>query len=91
MVAKKHQEDMGIIVKMGRQFRNYLYRRKVKRSIRKANELKDLTGYRYYVIRFRGKVRVVPKRIIKIWMEKKYFKKGTTIQMIEKKAIYKTS
>lgn len=66
------------------------YNRKVGKLIQKAEELRNLTGYRYFVIRFRGKLRLLPKQQLKRWIDNRTFKKGTTIRDLEKKAIYTT-
>jgi hypothetical protein len=67
-----------------------LYNRKIGKLIKKAEELRRLTGYRYYIIRFKGRIRVLPKQQIKKWIAKGTFKSGTTISEIEEKAIYIT-
>lgn len=66
------------------------YNRKVGKLIQKAEKLRNLTGYRYFIIRFRGRLRVLPKQQLKKWIDNRTFKKGTTIQDIERKAIYTT-
>jgi len=66
------------------------YNRKVEKLIQKAENLRNLTGYCYFVIRFRGKLRIIPKKQLKMWIKNRTFKKGVTIQDIERKAIYTT-
>lgn len=63
---------------------------KYKHSIRKAKRLSKLTGLKYYVILLNGGLKVVPKRTIKELISKKRFRKGTTIQDIEKNALFIT-
>lgn len=63
---------------------------KYKRSIRKAKRLSKLTGLKYYVILLNGGLRVVPKKTIKELISKKRFRKGTTVQDIEKRALFIT-
>jgi hypothetical protein len=60
------------------------------RAIRKANDLAQATGYTYYVLNSKGRVVIKPKRLIKnlIACRGKYFKRGTTIQDIERIALY---
>lgn len=63
---------------------------KYKHSIRKAKRLSKLTGLKYYVILLNGGLKVVPKKTIKELISKKRFRKGTTIQDIEKNALFIT-
>lgn len=63
---------------------------KYKRSIRKAKRLSKLTGLKYYVILLNGGLKVVPKKTIKALISRKRFRKGTTIQDIEKNALFIT-
>jgi len=58
--------------------------------ISKAEALRELTGHRYVVIRFKGELRVVAKATIKLWLRKGIFKPGTTMASIEKVALYIT-
>lgn len=66
------------------------YNRKVGKLIKKAEKLRSLTGYCYFVIRFKGKLRVIPKKQLKSWIKNRTFRKGITIQDIERRAIYTT-
>jgi hypothetical protein len=61
-------------------------------AIRKANQLAAETGYKYIVFRAGGKTVIKPKKLLKsmIACPGKYFAKGTTIQDIEKRALYIT-
>jgi hypothetical protein len=63
------------------------------KAIRKANELRKETGYRYIVFMAGGKITIKPKRVIKgmLACRGKYFAKGTTISDIEKRALYITN
>ncbi len=63
---------------------------KYKRAIRKAKKLAELTGLRYFVIYLNGGLKVVPKKTIKELIQKRRFKKGTTIEDIEKRALFIT-
>ena len=60
------------------------------RAIKKANALAQATGYTYYVMEARGRIVIKPKRFIKnlLACKGKYFKRGTTIQDIERIALY---
>ena len=66
------------------------YNRRVGKLIKRAEELRRLTGYRYFIIRFRGRLKMLPKQQLKKWIDNGTFCKGTTIQELEKKAIYTT-
>jgi hypothetical protein len=66
------------------------YNRKVGKLIKRAEELRKLTGYRYLIIRFRGRIRMVSKKQLKKWIANGTFKRGTKIKDIENKAIYST-
>ena len=61
-------------------------------AIRKANRLHAETGYKYIVFRAAGKTVIKPKKLLKgmLAWPVKYFAKGTTIQDIEKRALYIT-
>lgn len=61
-----------------------------KHAIRKAKKLSKLTGLKYYVILLNGGLKVVPKKTIKALISRKRFRKGTTIQDIEKNALFIT-
>lgn len=63
---------------------------KYKHSIRKTKRLSKLTGKKYYVILLNGGLKVVPKKTIKELISKKRFRKGTSIQDIEKRALFIT-
>lgn len=69
------------------------YRRSLKKAIKHANAVKSSRGYKCYVLLFPGGYKAIAKQAIKCLMRsnKKYFKKGTTIQDIEKMAVYITT
>ena len=60
------------------------------RAVKKANELAQLTGCTYYVLRAKGRVIIKPKQLIKklLACKGKYFKRGITIQDVERIALY---
>ena len=61
-----------------------------KQAVRKAVELSKLYGMKFYVIRLNGKIKVVPKRTIKELVARRRFRKGVTVQDIEKRALFVT-
>jgi hypothetical protein len=66
------------------------YEKQTLRAVRKANALAQATGYTYYVLNTKGRVVIKPKRLVKnlLACKGKYFKRGTTIQGIERIALY---
>lgn len=63
---------------------------KYKRAVKKAIKLANLTGLRYFVVVMNGQLKVAPKKAFKELIAKKRFRKGTTIQDIEKSALFVT-
>jgi len=61
---------------------------RLKRAIKKAHKLKELTKYKYFVILWKGKPKVIPKQTLKRWIKRKRLK--GTIQQIEQTALYTT-
>ena len=66
------------------------FERQTLRAVNKANALAQATGYTYYVLSARGRVVIKPKRLIKNMLacKGKYFKRGVTIQDVERIALY---
>jgi hypothetical protein len=79
-----------MVGKMIRQIKQWYYHRQIKKLIRQANEMAKLTGYRYMIIWWQGQPRLVRKKELKNLIARHYFRKGTTIQDIERRAIYVT-
>lgn len=61
-----------------------------KRAVRKAKQLAELTGLRYWVIYLNGDLKVVPQKAIKEWVKNHRFRKGVTVDDIEKRALFIT-
>ena len=59
-----------------------------KRAVKKAKELSALFNMTYFVILMGGKLKVVPKKNLKDLIARRRFKSGTTIQDIEKLALF---
>jgi hypothetical protein len=78
------------IVKSVKGWKLKRYNRKVGKLIEKAEMLRKLTGYRYFVIKFKGRLRVLPKQQLKKWIANGTFKRGTSIHDLEKVAVYTT-
>lgn len=62
-----------------------------KRAVRKAKKLADLFGMRYYVINLGGSLKVVPKQTVKELVRRKRFRKGVTLEDIERCALFITT
>lgn len=63
---------------------------KYRRAVREAKKLAGLFGVRYYVIYLNGRIKVVPKQTIKELIKRKRFRKGVTVDDIEKMALFIT-
>lgn len=59
-----------------------------RRAVRKAKKLSALFNTTYLVIVMDGKLKVVPRKTIKSLIARREFKRGTTIQDIEKMALF---
>lgn len=77
-------------MKLIKTIKNLIFHYRIKKAIRQANELRNLTGYRYLVIMWKGQLKIVRKQEIKQWIAMRRLRKGTTIREIERKAIYIT-
>lgn len=62
-----------------------------KRAVRKAKKLAELFGMKYYVIHLGGSLKVVPKQTIKELIKRKRFRKGVTVEDIERHALFVTT
>lgn len=63
---------------------------KYRRAVRKADRASELTGLKHYVFVLDGKLKVVPKRTMKLLISRRRFKSGTTIRDIESRCLYIT-
>ena len=61
-----------------------------KRAVKKALKVQSLTGRKQFVIMYNGKPVVVSKRNIRSLVSTHYFRKGLTVQDIEKRALFVT-
>ena len=62
-----------------------------KRAVKEEKELAALFGIRYYVLNIDGSLKVVPKRNIKELIKQKKFRKGISVEDIERLALFVTS
>ena len=61
-----------------------------KRAVKKAVKMQNQTGFKYMVININGKVRAASRSRLKDLIKEGRFKKGVTIEDIEKCALFKT-
>lgn len=65
-------------------------KREIKKAINMASDLREKTGRKYLVIMHKGKPVVHTKQRLQQLIRKRYFRKGTTIQDLEKIALFIT-
>jgi hypothetical protein len=63
---------------------------KFRKAVKKADTCHDLTGLRYFVIMLNGRLHVVPKKTVRNLVNRRRFKKGISVQDIQKRALYIT-
>ena len=61
-----------------------------KRAVKKADRLHHITHRKYMVLVINRKLEVLSKKEIKKFVSNGIFRKGTTVQDIEQKALYVT-
>ena len=66
------------------------FRRKVKKAVLKAEEQYKVSRYHHLVLVVKGKVVVRSRRELKRQHRLGLFKKGVTLEQLEKLALYKT-
>lgn len=70
--------------------KNIIFNYRLRRAIRQANDMAQLTGLRHFVILLDGNLKVVSKRRLKQLIDTRRFIKGTTIQDLERLAFHIT-
>ncbi|MCQ5074177.1 hypothetical protein NE648_08975 [Alistipes shahii] len=70
--------------------RRLIFAWKYKRAVRTATRLAELTGMRYLVIYLNGSLKVVPKQTIRELVRRHRFRKGVTVDDIERRALFIT-
>lgn len=73
-----------------RKIQKILFTRRLKKAKKEALDRQAQTGRKQYVIVLRGCPRVISKQQMQILIRRRRFKKGITIQDIEKKALFVT-
>ena len=69
----------------------YFFKRAVYKAIEKANAERKLMGYKILVVKVGGWPKVYRKKDLKRAIAKKRFKKGVSIESLEKEALYVTT
>lgn len=75
---------------MFKRIKQYYFAWRYKKAVRKAKELAGIFGIKYYVINLNGSLKVVPKQTIEELIRRKRFRKGVTVDDIEKHALFAT-
>ena len=75
---------------MFRLIKDLIFAWRYKRAMKKAVELSRLHGMKFYVIYLNGGLKVVPKKAIRELVARRRFRKGVTVQDIEKRALFVT-
>lgn len=70
--------------------KNILFELRLRRKIKEANKISQLTKYRCYVMLVNGRPEVYSKKDLKEAIARRRFKKGFNVAYIEKIALYKT-
>lgn len=71
-----------------RLIKDCIWAARYKKAVRKAKKMADLFDMTYFVLLMDGKLKVVPEKTIKDLISRRRFKRGTTIQDIEKRALF---
>ena len=86
--ASAHAEALKICGKTMRQFiKDFILNYRIRRAIRLADELSRASRRKYLVLLVAGVPKVYSKQELKTMIRSRKFRKGTTIQDLEKKAI----
>ena len=75
---------------MFRLVKDVIFAWRYRRAVKKAVKLSKLYGMRFYVVCLNGRLKVVPKQTVKELVARRHFRKGVTVQDIEKHALFVT-
>ena len=81
---------IALIQSLIKKYRANKLKKEVNKAIDKACSLREKTGRKYLVIMHKGHPIIQTKRNLQTLIRRRYFKKGTTIQDIEKVALFIT-
>lgn len=76
---------------MFKTIRQWIFAWRYKRAVKEAKELAALFGVKYYVLNLGGSLKVVPKKNIKELIKQKKFRKGISVESIERMALFVTT
>lgn len=76
---------------MRRFIKDLILNYRVRRAIKLAEELSRVSKRRYLVLMVAGVPKVYSKQELKVMIRRRQFRKGTTIQDLEKKAVLITA
>nr|DAF37299.1 MAG TPA: hypothetical protein [Caudoviricetes sp.] len=75
---------------MIRFFKRFLFARRFRRAVRRADLYAKVSGMKFLVIMLNGKLQVVSKQSVRSLVAKRRFRKGVTAALIENRALYVT-
>ncbi len=75
---------------MFKTIKKYYHAWRYRNAVRKAKKLAALFGMKYYVISLNGSLKVVPKQTIRELVRRRRFRKGVTVEDIERRALFVT-
>ena len=75
---------------LGKLINKLLFNYRLKKAVKKADEWAKLRPRKYLVILYAGKPLVVSKQKLRLWKAQHKFKKGITLEQLEKGALYVT-
>ncbi len=75
---------------MIRFFKRFLFARRFRRAVRRADFYAKVSGMKFLVIMPNGKLRVVSKQAVRTLVARRRFRKGVTAALIESRALYVT-
>ena len=73
-----------------KKIKNYVFHLRLKRAIKEANALKELTGKKYLVFRYNNRLIVKSKQDLKYLLKQGIFKASAGIGELESIALYST-
>lgn len=76
---------------MFRLIKDVIFAWRYRRAVKKAVKLSKLYGMKFYVVCLNGDLKVVPKQAVKELVARRRFRKGVTVQDIEKRALFMTN
>nr|DAJ67921.1 MAG TPA: hypothetical protein [Caudoviricetes sp.] len=88
LVCAKALKIHGNMIKL---FKGIILNYRVKRAVKMAKELSEASKRKYIVLMVAGVPKVYSKQELKNLIQRRVFKKGTTIQDLEKRAILITA